>query len=60
MSLVSEFFGCNVFSDEVMKERLPEETYKARLETTKNGHRLNPTIASALYVAVSTDCGCFV
>jgi len=48
MSLVSEFFGCNVFSDEVMKQRLPEETYKALLETTKNGHRLNPTIASAI------------
>ena len=25
---VTEFYGCNVFTDEVMKARLPKNTYK--------------------------------
>ena len=28
MSNVPEYFGSMVFNDEVMKERLPKETYK--------------------------------
>ena len=35
MSNVTEIFGCDVFNDEVMKARLPEETYKALKKTIK-------------------------
>ena len=28
MKLVSDYFGCMVFDDSVMKERLPEEIYE--------------------------------
>ena len=45
---VTDYFGEYVFSDAVMRERLPKSVYKAFVKTTKNGEPLNLTIADAL------------
>lgn len=42
---VRQLFGVNVFSDEVMRSRLPESVYKALRATIKRGAALDPTIA---------------
>lgn len=42
---VGELFGSNVFSDKVMKERLPDKVYKALRDTIKKGAPIDPTIA---------------
>jgi glutamine synthetase len=47
MSL-SELFGSNVFSDKVMRERLPRETYKALRKTIENNAPLNPDVAAVV------------
>jgi glutamine synthetase len=47
MSL-SELFGSNVFSDKVMRERLPRETYKALRKTIENNAPLNPEVAAVV------------
>ena len=39
MCKVSEIFGSLVFSDAVMKEKLPKETYKAMQKTIQNGKK---------------------
>ncbi|MCQ2423474.1 MAG: glutamine synthetase III [Clostridia bacterium] len=52
MTGVTEIFGSNVFSDEVMRARLPRDVYDALLETTRNGHHLNPAIADAMAAAM--------
>jgi glutamine synthetase len=41
-------FGINVFSDEVMKARLPENVYKALRNTIKKGAPLDATIADVV------------
>ncbi|NCA92567.1 glutamine synthetase type III [bacterium] len=48
MKNLTEIFGANVFSDSVMKERLPKETYKALINTTKAGHHLDASIANVI------------
>src|SRR4051795_1173485 len=40
-----QLFGINVFSDEVMRARLPENVYKALRNTLKKGAPLDPSIA---------------
>lgn len=45
-SKVASEFGSMVFSDSVMKERLPKETYKALQKTIKNGKHLDMSLAS--------------
>jgi glutamine synthetase len=47
MSL-SELFGSNVFSDKVMRERLPKETYKALKQTIENNAPLKPEVAAVV------------
>jgi glutamine synthetase len=49
---VSELFGVNVFSDEVMRERLPEHIYNALRQTKKKGAPLDPNVADAVAVAM--------
>ena len=39
---IRQLFGINVFSDEVMKARLPENVYKALRNTIKKGAPLDP------------------
>jgi glutamine synthetase len=43
-----KLFGINVFSDEVMRARLPENIYKALRNTIKKGAPLDPTIADVV------------
>lgn len=45
---VAEIFGENVFSEKVMKERLPKSVYLKLVETIENGSELDPTIADAV------------
>lgn len=45
---VCEVFGSNVFSDGVMKERLPKETYKALKRTIDQGETLTLEIANVV------------
>jgi len=48
----SELFGANVFSDAVMKDRLPKSVYKALQATIKQGKPLDPSIADAVALAM--------
>jgi len=43
-----QFFGVNVFSDEVMKARLPENVYKTLRNTIQKGAPLDHTIADVV------------
>lgn len=45
---VREIFGSNVFSDEVMKSRLPEAIYKSFQKTIKKGQPLDPNVADVI------------
>ncbi len=47
-----ELFGLNVFSDDVMRARLPEGTYKALQKTLKKGAPLDPTVADVVATAM--------
>ena len=45
---VSGFFGCNVFSDTVMRERLPKNVYKSVLKTKQLGTALDSEVADVV------------
>ena len=47
-----DLFGLNVFSDSVMKERLPKAVYKAIRRTIDNGEKLDISVADAVAVAM--------
>jgi glutamine synthetase len=49
---IRQLFGANVFSDEVMRSRLPENVYKAIRNTIKKGAPLDPTIADVVAAAM--------
>ena len=48
MARVSEYFGSNVFNDNVMKEKLPHETYKLLQRTIKQGKHLELGLANVV------------
>src|SRR3569623_1418343 len=48
----SEAFGCNVFNDQAMKDRLPKPAYKALMKTIKDGDKLDHTVADAVALAM--------
>ena len=52
MPAVQDIFGTMVFSDKVMRERLPEEAYAAVQRTLKSGRRLQPDTAEAVASAM--------
>ena len=52
MKAVSEYFGCMVFDDKVMKERLDEENYALLKRTVKDGRSLNLSVANAVAAAM--------
>jgi len=52
MDKVIELFGSNVFNDSVMKERLPEETYKILKRTIKEGKGIDSSIADIVATAM--------
>jgi glutamine synthetase len=45
---LTEVFGSNVFSDKVMKERLPKEIYRALRETIEKDIPLRPDVADVV------------
>lgn len=45
---ISEIFGCEVFNEAVMMEKLPKETYKALKKTIHDGKSLDITIANTV------------
>ena len=45
---VTELFGCDVFNDAVMEERLPKKVYKERKETIEEGKELSLEIADVV------------
>jgi len=47
-----DLFGVNVFSDAVMRERLPKAVYKAIRRTIENGEKLDISAADAVAVAM--------
>jgi glutamine synthetase len=47
-----DLFGVNVFSDAVMRERLPKAVYKAMRRTIDNGEKLDISVADAVAVAM--------
>jgi glutamine synthetase len=47
-----DIFGVNVFSDAVMKERLPKAVYKALRRTIDYGDKLDISVADAVAVAM--------
>ena len=49
---VRQLFGTNVFSDEVMRARLPENVYRALRNTIKKGVPIDPTIADVVAAAM--------
>lgn len=45
---VDSVFGSNVFSDSVMKQRLPKQIYKALKKTINEGVQLDPNVAEVV------------
>lgn len=50
----TDIFGCNVFNDRVMRERLPKEVYRSLHKTITFGERMDPSIADTV-AAVMKD-----
>lgn len=48
MENVTRIFGSNVFSESVMKERLPKDTFKALKRTVNLGQELAPEVAEVV------------
>jgi len=49
---VTQLFGMNVFSDEVMRARLPENVYRTLRNTVKKGAPLDPSVADVVATAM--------
>jgi glutamine synthetase len=45
---VAKYFGCNVFSEAIMRERLPKNIFKAIKATIDDGEPLDPSIANVV------------
>ena len=48
MVKVPEMFGCKVFNDRKMQERLPKSTYKALKKTVQDGEPLDLSVANVV------------
>ena len=48
MKTVSDYFGCNVFDDRVMKAVLPSDVYKSLRKTIDEGSKLELSVANAV------------
>lgn len=46
MKNITDYFACNVFNDDVMKARLPEDIYKQLQQTVKQGRHLDLGLAN--------------
>ena len=49
---IPKIFGTKVFNDHSMKERLPEDAYKALKKTIEDGKSLNPDLANVIATAL--------
>src|SRR3954470_5372257 len=49
---IRQLYGANVFSDEVMRSRLPENVYRGLRNTIKRGVPLDPTMADVVASAM--------
>jgi glutamine synthetase len=49
---VSQYFGCNTFSEKTMKERLSKDSYKAFKSALRKGERLPSDVAHAVATAM--------
>ena len=45
---IPEYFGCMVFNDDVMRERLPKEVYRSLSRTVATGKPIDPGIADVV------------
>ncbi|MCL2107504.1 MAG: glutamine synthetase III [Oscillospiraceae bacterium] len=52
MTNIPELFASKVFSDTVMRQRLPKDVYREMKKTIKTGARLNPEVANAVATAM--------
>ncbi len=52
MQKVPEYFACNVFNEETMKEKLPKSIYKSLLKTKQLGIPLDPDAAEIIASAM--------
>ena len=50
--IVSDYFGCMVFDDKVMRERLSPEVYQLLQRTIQDGRSLNLSVANAVASAM--------
>ena len=48
----SEYFGANVFSKSVMKDRLPKPVFRSPMRTMETGSKLDPSIADPVASAM--------
>lgn len=48
----TDIYGCNVFNDQVMRERLPKDVYKSLKKTIELGEKLDPSIADIVATAM--------
>ena len=61
MDRIPELFGCMVFNDQKMQERLPKTTYKALRATMQNGEPLDINVANVVASAMkdwAIEMGC--
>ena len=49
---ISEIYASRVFSEDVMRERLPKEVYKSLLKTMETGKEIDPGIADIVASAM--------
>ncbi len=52
MKKVSDFFGCNVFDDRVMKAKLSSKVYRSLRKTIDEGAKLDISVANAVAAAM--------
>ena len=49
---ISQYFGCNTFSERTMRERLQKDVYKAYRQAHKRGEALSPDVAKSVALAM--------
>ena len=52
MREIPELFGCKVFNDSIMRNRLPKDVYRALRATISEGAALDPTVADVVASAM--------
>ncbi|MBR1919489.1 MAG: glutamine synthetase III [Spirochaetales bacterium] len=61
METVADYFGCLVFNDETMRERLPKDIYRTLMKTISEGKDIDITVANSVANAMknwAVEKGC--